>query len=151
MSAIFDIALGGMGLPVAPVPEVARRILVVDDHRDNIEVLAIVLECEGFLVLTATSGEEALASVAEQPPHLILLDIMMPGMDGYQVATTIKGNPATKSIRILMVTALSGPVVRTRALSAGAEDLLTKPFGAAEVCARVRNLLGPKTALLPTG
>ena len=121
------------------------RLLVVDDERDNREVLEIVLGCEGFVILTAGSGAEALASVAEQPPDLILLDIMMPGMDGYQVAAKIKGNPATKSIPILMVTALNGPAVRTRALSAGAEDLLTKPFEAAELCKRVRNLLRLKT------
>src|ERR1017187_1507477 len=123
-----------------------RRVLIVDDHRDNIEVLEIVLECEGFLILSATSGEEALASVAQQPPDLILLDVMMPGMDGFQVAAEIKGNPTTKHIPILMVTALDGPKARMLALSAGAEDLLTKPFGAAEVCARVRNLLCPGTA-----
>ena len=139
MSSISDIALGGMGQQVVP------RILVVDDRRDNIEVLEIVLEAEGFLILTATSGGEALASVAEQPPDLILLDVMMPGMDGFQVAAEIKGNPATRSIPILMVTALSGGLVRTRALSAGAEDLLNKPFGSAELCARVRDLLYPKT------
>ena len=76
---------------------------------------------------------------------------MMPGMDGFQVAAEIKGNPTTKHIPILMVTAMDGPKARMLALSAGAEGLLAKPFGAAEVCARVRNLLCPETALLPTG
>jgi CheY-like chemotaxis protein len=121
------------------------RVLVVDDQPDNREVLRIVLECEGFLIVSAGSGPEALASVAEQPPDLILLDIMMPDMDGYQVAAKIKGNPATKNIPILMVTALGGPEVRTLALSAGAEDLLTKPFEAAELCVRVRKLLRLET------
>ena len=117
------------------------RVLVVDDQSDNREVLQIVLECEGFVILTAGSGEEALASVAAQSPDMILLDVMMPGMDGYEVAAKIKGNPATKNIPILMITALDGPKARMRALSAGAEDLLTKPFGGAELCARVRNIL----------
>jgi putative two-component system response regulator len=121
------------------------RILVVDDQRENREVLAVVLESNGFLVLTATSGEEAIASVAEQPPDLILLDVMMPGMDGYQLACKLKSSPATKNIPILMVTALDGQNARTLALSAGAADLLTKPFGGAELCVSVRNLLRLKT------
>jgi CheY-like chemotaxis protein len=121
------------------------RLLVVDDQRDNREVLEVILGSQGFVIMTAGSGAEALASVAEQAPDLILLDIMMPVMDGYQLAARIKGNPATRSIPILMVTALSGSVVRTRALGAGAEDLLTKPFETAELCLRVRNLLRLKT------
>ena len=121
------------------------RLLVVDDQRDNREVLEVILGSQGFVIITAGSGAEALASVAEQAPDLILLDIMMPVMDGYQLAARIKGNPATRSIPILMVTALSGAVVRTRALGAGAEDLLTKPFETAELCLRVRNLLRLKT------
>lgn len=123
----------------------SARLLVVDDQRDNREVLEIILASEGFVIQTAGSGAEALASVAQVPPDLILLDIMMPGMDGYQVAIQIKGNPATRSIPILMVTALSGAVVRARALGAGAEDLLAKPFEAADLCSRVRNLLRPNT------
>jgi len=103
------------------------------------------------VIQTACSGEEALASVAEQSPDLILLDVMMPGMDGYEVAAKVKGNPVTHDIPILMITALHGPKARMLALSAGAEDLLTKPFGAAELCVRVRHLLHPETVLLPTG
>jgi CheY-like chemotaxis protein len=131
--------------PSSDVAGRPTRILVVDDQRENREVLAIVLESEGFLVLTADNGEGALTSVAGQPPDLILLDVMMPGMDGYQVASTIKGNPDTKNIPILMLTALDGRNVRTLALSAGAEDLLTKPFSGAELCVSVRNLLRLKT------
>jgi CheY-like chemotaxis protein len=133
---------------MSPSSDVAGRpirILVVDDQRENREVLAIVLESEGFLVLTADNGERALASVAGQRPDLILLDVMMPGMDGYQVAATIKGNPVTKNIPILMVTALDGRNARPLALGAGAEDLLTKPFSGAELCVSVRNLLRLKT------
>ncbi len=79
--------------------------------------------------------------VAQQPPDLILLDVMMPGMDGYQVAATIKGDPATKNIPVIMVTALDDRNARMRGLSAGAEDFLTKPVDRAELCVRVRNLL----------
>ena len=79
--------------------------------------------------------------VAQQPPDLILLDVMMPGMDGYQVAGTLKGNLATKNIPIIMVTALDDRNARMLGLSAGAEDFLTKPVDRAELCVRVRNLL----------
>ena len=89
----------------------------------------------------AASGEEALAMVAQQPPDLILLDVMMPGMDGYEVAGQIKGNLATKNIPIIMVTALDDREGRMRGLDAGAEDFLTKPVDRAELCVRVRNLL----------
>jgi CheY-like chemotaxis protein len=129
-------------------PDVAdqpARILVVDDERDNREVLEIVLTREGFLVVAVASGEEALASVAKQPPDLILLDIMMPDMTGYQVVAEIKGNPATKNIPVIMVTALSDGNARTLALSAGSEDFLTKPVDRAELCARVRKLLPLET------
>ena len=105
------------------------------------QLLEVMLAPEGFLLLTAASGEEALAMVAQQPPDLILLDIMMPGMDGYQVAAKIKGNLATKNIPVIMVTALDDRNARMLGLSAGAEDFLTKPVDRAELCVRVRNLL----------
>ena len=91
--------------------------------------------------MTAGSGEEALSIVATHPPDLILLDIMMPGMDGYQVAGKIKGNLATKNIPVIMITALDDRNARMLGLSAGAEDFLTKPVDRAELCVRVRNLL----------
>jgi PAS domain S-box-containing protein len=127
-----------------PSPDIAdhpARILIVEDEPLNRQVLEVMLRPEGFLLLSAASGEEALAVVAQQPPDLILLDIMMPGMDGYQVAGTIKGNPATKNIPIIMLTALDDHNARMLGLSAGAEDFLTKPVDRAELCVRVRNLL----------
>jgi two-component system cell cycle sensor histidine kinase/response regulator CckA len=126
------------------IPDVAAepaRILIVDDERQNRQLLEVMLEPEGFLLQLAASGEEALALAVVEPPDLILLDIMMPEMDGYEVAIRIKGNPATKNIPIIMVTALADRDAKMRGLSAGAEDFLTKPVDRAELCMRVRNLL----------
>ena len=131
-----------------PSPDAAAhpaRILIVDDERQNRQLLEVMLTPEGFLLQTAANGEEALAIVAQQPPDLILLDIMMPGMNGYQVAARIKGNLVTKNIPVIMLTALDDRNSKMHGLSVGAEDFLTKPVDRAELCARVRNLLRPKT------
>jgi PAS domain S-box-containing protein len=128
---------------MTPTPGIAARpprILIVDDERHNRQLLEVMLTPEGFHLLTAGSGEEALAIVAQQRPDVILLDIMMPGMDGYQVAATIKGNPATKDIPLIMVTALNDRSARMLGLSAGAEEFLSKPVDRAELIVRVRNL-----------
>jgi diguanylate cyclase len=117
------------------------RILIVDDDHDNREVLELVLAWEGYLIVTACSGEEALAIMAKEPPDLVLLDVMMPGMSGCEVAAEIRGNPATKNIPIMLLTALDNRTARTLALSAGAEDVLIKPLDRAELCGRVGNLL----------
>jgi two-component system cell cycle sensor histidine kinase/response regulator CckA len=130
-----------------PSPDIAdhtARILIVDDEQLSRQLLVAMLTPESFLILTATSGEEALALVAQQPPDLILLDIMMPGMDGYQVAARVKGDLATKNIPIIIITELSGHDARMRGLSAGAEEFLTKPVDRAELCVRVKNLLSLK-------
>jgi PAS domain S-box-containing protein len=127
-----------------PRPDVAdhpARILIVDDEPLNRQLLEVMLASESFDLLTASSGEEALALVERQPPDLILLDVLMPGRDGYQVAVEIKGNPATKNIPIIMVTALDDHDAKVLGLTAGAEDFLTKPVDRAELYMRVRNLL----------
>src|SRR5882757_2270447 len=118
----------------------APRILIVDDERNNRQLLEVMLAPEGFQLLTASSGEEALAMVTAQAPDVILLDVMMPGTNGYRVADQIKGNLDTKNIPIIMITALNNRDARLQALSAGAEDFLTKPVDRAELCMRVRNL-----------
>ena len=120
------------------------RILIVDDELLNRQLLEVILKPEGYLLRTAGSGEEALAIVAEQPPDLILLDIMMPGMDGYEVARKIKGDPATTHIPIIMITALDDHYTRLLGLSAGAEDFLGKPVDRGELCERVKQLLRRK-------
>ena len=117
------------------------RILIVDDERHNRQLMELILTAEGFQVLTAVTGEDALTMLAEQMPDLILLDIMMPGMDGYAVVRKVKGDSSTKHIPVIMVTALSDRDARLSGLSAGAEDFLTKPVDRAELCVRVRNLL----------
>jgi DNA-binding response OmpR family regulator len=100
-----------------------------------------MLAPEGFVLLTAASGEEALAMVAQEQPDLILLDVLMPRMDGYQAVARIKGDLATKNIPVIMLTALDEHDARMLVLSAGAEDFLTKPVDRADLCTRVRNLL----------
>ena len=116
-------------------------ILIVDDERANRRLLQVLLKPKGYVTRTATDGTEALASIAADPPDLILLDVMMPGLDGRQVASAVKADPATSNIPIIMVTAQSDKYARLAALDAGAEDFLSKPVDRAELWLRVRNLL----------
>lgn len=116
-------------------------ILIVDDEPKNRSLLEVLLKPEGYLTVTANSGDEALAMVAEKPPDLILLDVMMPGMDGYDVAAKLKANPATRNVPVIMLSALDDRGSKLAGLSAGAEDFLTKPIDRAELWVRVRNLL----------
>lgn len=130
--------------PRAPAPQRPRRILIVDDEVDNRELLKIMLEWEGFESATAESGEEALAAIADHAPDLVLLDLMMPGLDGFDVADRMKQNSATRDIPIMIVTALSDAGSEARARTAGANDFVTKPFHRAELCARIRTVLGQR-------
>jgi CheY-like chemotaxis protein len=117
------------------------RILIVDDEPDNRELLQIVLNWDGFTTLTAASGEEALASMAEQPPDLVLLDLMMPGLDGCQVTARIKQNLATRHIPVMVISAMNDHATRLRVLGAGAEAFISKPIDRCELCQRVRTIL----------
>jgi putative two-component system response regulator len=121
------------------------RILIVDDDDANREVLAIILAREGFLIASAACAQEALTAVAEQAPDLILLDVMMPDMSGYEVAARLKGDPSTSHIFICMITALSDHATRLRALSSGADLFLSKPLDRSVLCAHVKSLLGELT------
>jgi diguanylate cyclase (GGDEF)-like protein/PAS domain S-box-containing protein len=116
-------------------------VLIVDDEAKNRRLLAVLLQPEGYKTTSVASGEEALCSVASEAPDLILLDQNMPGIDGYQVATILKANPATENIPIIMVTGQEEICSRLAGLEAGAEEFLTKPVDPTELGLRVRNLL----------
>jgi adenylate cyclase len=120
------------------------KILVVDDAPKNVKLLADILSVRGYHVLTADSGIAALRQVRETPPDLVLLDVMMPGMSGYEVCETIKADIATRALPIILVTALD-PTERVHGLECGADDFLTKPINQAELLARVRSLLRIKS------
>ena len=119
----------------------AATVLIVDDEIQNCNLLEALLRPEGYPTRAASNGEEALASIALHAPDLILLDVMMPGMDGHQVASRLKTNPATSNIPIIMVTAQIERSARLAGLEAGAEEFLTKPVDRVELWWRVRNLL----------
>ena len=117
------------------------RVLVVDDILSNVKLLEAKLAAEYFEVITAFNGEQALARVASDAPDIILLDVMMPGMDGFEVCRRIKANTKTTHIPIIMVTALDQPSDRVTGLDAGADDFLTKPVDDTALFARVRSLV----------
>ena len=119
------------------------RILVVDDTPANIKLLDAVLGSQGYTVIPAASGAEALSLVDQEPPDLILLDILMPGMDGYEVCRRLRDQPATAHLPIILITA-SETKDKVKGLEAGADDFLAKPFDQAELLARVRSLLRVK-------
>jgi len=100
-----------------------------------------MLAAEGFQIRSAASGAEGLAMISEHPPDLVLLDVMMAGMDGYQIAARIKGDRATRHIPIIMVTARDDQDGKMLGLLSGAENFLTKPVNRAELCLRARNLI----------
>lgn len=117
------------------------RVLVVDDILSNVKLLEAKLAAEYFEVVTAYNGEEALAKTEEHEPDIILLDVMMPGMDGFEVCRRIKSNPKSAHVPVVMVTALDQPSDRVAGLDAGADDFLTKPVDDAALFARVRSLV----------
>lgn len=119
----------------------SARILVVDDVVVNVRLLEAKLASEYFHVLTASSGETALEVARAERPDLVLLDVMMPGMDGFEVCRRLKSNPATTEIPVVMVTALSDISDRVKGLEAGADDFLTKPVDDVALFARVRSLV----------
>ncbi len=123
----------------------AAHILVVDDIAKNVKLLADVLAVKGFRVSTAASGEEALESIQNDPPDLVLLDVMMPGLSGYDVCRAVRADPKHALLPIVLVTALDPAKERVNGLDAGADDFLSKPINQAELMARVRSLLRIKS------
>src|ERR1700677_1367070 len=116
------------------------RILVVDDIEANVRLLQAKLSAEYYDVLTASDGVTALAIAAEERPDLVLLDVMMPGMDGFEVCRRLKEDPATRHIPVVLVTALDGRADRITGLEAGADEFLTKPIDDILLFARVKSL-----------
>jgi two-component system cell cycle response regulator len=117
------------------------RVLVVDDILSNVKLLEAKLTAEYFEVITAFNGLECLARMDEGVPDIVLLDVMMPGMDGFEVCRRIKSNPKTAHVPVVMVTALDQPSDRVAGLEAGADDFLTKPVDDSALFARVRSLV----------
>lgn len=117
------------------------KILVVDDTPMNVKLLADLLKVKGFTVLTAANGEEAMTTISTEQPDLVLLDIMMPGIDGYDVCRAIRADPSLGFLPVIMVTSLDAGQERIRGLEAGADDFLSKPIHPAELLARVKSLL----------
>ncbi|MGH1402685.1 MAG: PleD family two-component system response regulator [Alphaproteobacteria bacterium] len=125
----------------------SARVLVVDDILPNVKLLEAKLACEYYEVITATSGQEALEKVENENPDIVLLDVMMPGMDGFEVCSRIKNNTETAHIPVVMVTALTDVQDKVRGLEAGADDFLSKPINDTALMARVRSLARLKMAL----
>jgi putative two-component system response regulator len=119
----------------------AATILVVDDEERNVKLLQTLLQAEGYQTLSALNGRQALQVAADSPPDLILLDIMMPDMDGFATVERLKANPLTRQVPVIMVTSLDDRETRQHALLAGAEEFLSKPIVRADLTVRVRNLL----------
>lgn len=116
-------------------------VLVADDLPENLALIRDILESPRCRVITARNGKEALEKVFECPPDLVLLDVMMPEMDGYEVCRRLKNHPDTQLVPVVMITALADLEDKIRGIEAGADDFLNKPFNLAEFAARVRSLL----------
>jgi CheY-like chemotaxis protein len=129
---------------LASEPLPPARILIVDDEEDNRELLRIILNWSGFVTQMAVSGEEALRSAAAEPPDLVLVDLLMPGMDGYQLLASLKQKPETEHIPVIMLSALSDSATRERAFSGGVDAYLTKPLDRSELCEQVRRVMSSK-------
>ena len=117
------------------------KILVADDIKQNVKLLRVILTASEFDVIEAYDGEEALEKAKSENPDLILLDIMMPKLTGYEVCQKLRANGTTKSIPIVMITALHEMDDRIKGIDAGADDFISKPFNKTELLARVKSLL----------
>ncbi len=122
-------------------PQRPTRILVVDDEARNVKLIETLLQVQGYATISAGNGTEALAMALSEQPDLILLDVMMPDMDGFETVARLKADPRTRPVPVIMVTALDDRDSKLRALDAGAEEFLSKPIDRADLTVRVRNLL----------
>ncbi|CDK99268.1 Signal transduction response regulator, receiver domain [Magnetospirillum gryphiswaldense MSR-1 v2] len=120
----------------------ARSVLVVDDEPNIVLSLEFLLKQVGYDVHVARDGDAALAAIAEHKPGLVLLDVMMPKRDGYDVCQTVRANPDWADIRIIMLTAKGREVEREKGMALGADEYVTKPFSTRDVVEKVRSFLG---------
>ncbi|MCA0377397.1 MAG: response regulator transcription factor [Gemmatimonadetes bacterium] len=134
--------------PASPAPE---RILVVDDEPDIVALVAYHLAKAGFRVATASSGQEALELARRERPSLIVLDLMLPGLSGFDVLEQLRADEQTREVAVLMLTARREEPDRIRGLSLGADDYLTKPFSPAELVLRVQAILRRTGSAAPAG
>jgi DNA-binding response OmpR family regulator len=118
-----------------------RNVLVVDDEPNILLCLEFLMKKEGHNVRIARDGEEALAEIRKEPPDLVLLDVMMPKRNGFDVCEIIRANPQWKDVRVVMLTAKGRDVEREKGFAAGADDYITKPFSTRDVLAQVERLL----------
>jgi CheY-like chemotaxis protein len=125
----------------APPEDRPPRLLIADDNPQGVELLEAYLGDSDYEVRTAADGEETLRQVGQWQPDLILLDIMMPKISGFEVCKRLRANPATRDTAVLMITALDQPSDVERAVEAGTDDFLTKPINKSELLLRVRSLL----------
>jgi class 3 adenylate cyclase/CheY-like chemotaxis protein len=117
------------------------KILIVDDSTDILEILSDLLEAHGYTICTAGTGPDALAQIEREQPDLVLLDVMMPGMTGYEVCSRIRENPATVFLPVIILTGADANLERINGIEAGADDFLSKPPNHPELLARVRSLI----------
>jgi len=118
-----------------------QKILVVDDEPNIVQSLAFVFNREGFDVATAGDGVQAMSMIRDSKPNLLILDIMMPNKNGYEVCQEIKSDPELKDIQVLMLSSISNENSRRHAMSQGADDYINKPFSPMQVVTRVKELL----------
>ena len=130
-----------MGVGPLKKPACPPRVLIADDNPQGVELLEAYLSSSGYEIKTAADGEETLRQVKEWQPDLILLDIMMPKISGFEVCKRLRAEVATRDIAVLMITALDQPSDMERAVEAGTDDFLTKPINKTELLMRVRSVL----------
>lgn len=135
--------------PATTTPDRPARVLIADDNPQGVELLEAYLSETDYDIQTAADGEETLKKVRSWQPDVILLDIMMPKISGFEVCKRLRADPATRDIAILMVTALDQPSDVDRAVEAGTDDFLTKPINKAELLLRVRAALKSRRAKGP--
>jgi DNA-binding response OmpR family regulator len=119
-----------------------KKILYIEDEQDEILMVKTRIEDNGYVFVSAVDGEDGVKKVREEAPDLILLDVMMPRKDGYELCQELRSNPSWKDIKIIMLTAKGRDVEREKGLALGADDYITKPFATQEVVEKVKSFLG---------